>query len=60
MLVWQLRRSLIKIASDIRLLACGPRTGIAEIRIPEVQPGSSIMPGKVNPVMLNIRMANRN
>ena len=43
--------SLIKIASDIRLLACGPRAGIAEISIPEVQPGSSIMPGKVNPVI---------
>ena len=38
-----------KIASDIRLLASGPRTGLAEIRLPEVQPGSSIMPGKVNP-----------
>lgn len=43
--------SLIKIAGDIRLLSCGPRTGIAEIAIPELQPGSSIMPGKVNPVM---------
>ena len=43
--------SLIKIAGDIRLLSCGPRTGIAEISIPELQPGSSIMPGKVNPVM---------
>ncbi|MGH8631138.1 MAG: class II fumarate hydratase, partial [Burkholderiales bacterium] len=43
--------SLIKVASDIRLLSCGPRTGIAEIAIPELQPGSSIMPGKVNPVM---------
>ena len=43
--------SLLKIASDIRLLSCGPRTGIAEIAIPELQPGSSIMPGKVNPVM---------
>ncbi len=43
--------SLIKIASDIRLMACGPRAGIAEISIPELQPGSSIMPGKVNPVM---------
>ena len=43
--------SLLKIASDIRLLSCGPRTGIAEIAIPEVQPGSSIMPGKVNPVI---------
>ena len=43
--------SLIKIAGDIRLLSSGPRTGIAEIAIPELQPGSSIMPGKVNPVM---------
>jgi len=40
---------LSKIASDIRLLASGPRTGIAEILLPPVQPGSSIMPGKVNP-----------
>ncbi|MGH7569321.1 MAG: aspartate ammonia-lyase [Gemmatimonadales bacterium] len=38
-----------KIASDIRLLASGPRTGLAEISLPAVQPGSSIMPGKVNP-----------
>ena len=38
-----------KIASDIRLLASGPRTGLAEIILPPVQPGSSIMPGKVNP-----------
>ena len=38
-----------KIASDMRLLASGPRTGLAEIRLPAVQPGSSIMPGKVNP-----------
>jgi aspartate ammonia-lyase len=38
-----------KIASDIRLLASGPRTGLAEIRLPAVQPGSSIMPGKINP-----------
>ena len=43
--------SLIKIAGDIRLLSCGPRTGFAEIAIPSLQPGSSIMPGKVNPVM---------
>jgi fumarate hydratase class II len=43
--------SLLKIASDIRLLSCGPHTGIAEITIPELQAGSSIMPGKVNPVM---------
>jgi aspartate ammonia-lyase len=38
-----------KVANDIRLLASGPRTGIAEITLPAVQPGSSIMPGKVNP-----------
>ena len=43
--------SLTKIANDIRLLSSGPRTGIAEIVLPPVQPGSSIMPGKVNPVM---------
>jgi len=42
---------LLKIADDLRLLASGPRTGLAEIRLPAVQPGSSIMPGKVNPVM---------
>ncbi len=40
---------LNRIANDIRLLASGPRTGLAEIRLPAVQPGSSIMPGKVNP-----------
>jgi aspartate ammonia-lyase len=40
---------LNKIASDLRLLASGPRTGLAEIALPPVQPGSSIMPGKVNP-----------
>lgn len=43
--------NLTKIANDIRLLGSGPRTGFAEIRLPAVQPGSSIMPGKVNPVM---------
>ncbi len=43
--------SLTKIASDIRMLASGPRCGIGEISIPATQPGSSIMPGKVNPVM---------
>jgi len=43
--------SLTKIANDIRLLGSGPRAGIAEIRLPATQPGSSIMPGKVNPVM---------
>jgi fumarate hydratase class II len=42
---------LIKIANDIRLLGSGPRAGLAEIRLPATQPGSSIMPGKVNPVM---------
>ena len=40
-----------KIASDLRLLASGPAAGLAEIQLPAVQPGSSIMPGKVNPVM---------
>ncbi|MBC7999646.1 MAG: class II fumarate hydratase [Leptolyngbya sp.] len=43
--------SLLKIANDIRWLGCGPRAGFAEIALPEVQPGSSIMPGKVNPVI---------
>ena len=43
--------SLMKIANDIRWLSSGPRTGFAEIRLPEIQPGSSIMPGKVNPVL---------
>jgi len=43
--------SLTKIANDIRLLGSGPRCGIGEISLPDLQPGSSIMPGKVNPVM---------
>jgi fumarate hydratase, class II len=43
--------SLTKIANDLRLLASGPRAGLAEIRLPELQKGSSIMPGKVNPVI---------
>ncbi len=43
--------SLIKIANDIRWMGSGPRTGLAEIRLPDLQPGSSIMPGKVNPVI---------
>ncbi len=43
--------SLTKIANDIRLLGSGPRCGIGEITLPDLQPGSSIMPGKVNPVM---------
>ena len=48
--------SLFKIANDIRMLGSGPTSGIAEIRIPELQPGSSIMPGKVNPVMSEMMM----
>jgi fumarate hydratase, class II len=43
--------SLTKIANDIRLLGSGPRAGLAEITLPSIQPGSSIMPGKVNPVI---------
>src|SRR5947207_14343153 len=43
--------TLFKIANDIRWLGSGPRCGIGEIRLPATQPGSSIMPGKVNPVM---------
>jgi fumarate hydratase, class II len=41
--------SLYKIANDIRLMSCGPRAGFSELEIPENEPGSSIMPGKVNP-----------
>jgi len=51
--------TLIRIANDFRLLASGPSTGLDEIRLPAVQPGSSIMPGKINPVlaeMLNMAM----
>jgi fumarate hydratase, class II len=44
-----LATALFKIANDIRLLSSGPRSGLAELRIPENEPGSSIMPGKVNP-----------
>jgi aspartate ammonia-lyase len=47
----ELALELIRIANDLRLLASGPTTGINEITLPPVQPGSSIMPGKVNPVM---------
>jgi fumarate hydratase class II len=43
--------SLVKIANDLRLMNSGPRAGLGEIRLPELQPGSSIMPGKVNPVI---------
>ncbi|MEX2293369.1 MAG: class II fumarate hydratase [Acidimicrobiales bacterium] len=42
---------LLKIANDLRWMASGPKTGLAEIRLPDLQPGSSIMPGKVNPVV---------
>jgi aspartate ammonia-lyase len=47
----ELSLELIRIANDLRLLGSGPTTGLAEINLPTVQPGSSIMPGKVNPVM---------
>ena len=43
--------SMIQISNDLRLLSSGPNTGFSEIRLPTRQPGSSIMPGKVNPVM---------
>ena len=42
---------LYKICNDLRLMSSGPRTGLAEITVPDLQPGSSIMPGKVNPVI---------
>ncbi|MDA1107360.1 MAG: aspartate ammonia-lyase [Proteobacteria bacterium] len=45
---------LTRISNDMRLLASGPRTGLGEITLPAVQPGSSIMPGKVNPVMFEM------
>jgi fumarate hydratase class II len=48
--------SMFKIANDIRFLGSGPTSGLAEIRIPDLQPGSSIMPGKVNPVMSEMVM----
>jgi aspartate ammonia-lyase len=47
----RLATKMSKIANDLRLLASGPRGGLAEIRLPAMQPGSSIMPGKVNPVI---------
>ncbi len=46
--------ALTKVASDLRYMASGPASGLAEIRIPDLQPGSSIMPGKVNPVVLEM------
>jgi fumarate hydratase class II len=48
--------SLLKIANDIRFLASGPRLGYGELKLPATQPGSSIMPGKVNPVMAEMLM----
>jgi fumarate hydratase class II len=54
-----LAQDLARIANDIRLLSSGPSTGLDEVRLPALQPGSSIMPGKVNPVMaemLNMAM----
>jgi fumarate hydratase class II len=48
--------SLVKIANDIRHLGSGPRCGLGELKLPAVQPGSSIMPGKVNPVMCEMVM----
>lgn len=47
----ELALEFVRIANDLRLLSSGPTTGLAEIELPSVQPGSSIMPGKVNPVM---------
>ncbi len=49
--VRNLAQDLIRISNDIRLLGSGPKTGLFEINLPAIQPGSSIMPGKVNPVM---------
>jgi fumarate hydratase class II len=46
-----LAAALLKVANDLRWMASGPKTGLAEIRLPDLQPGSSIMPGKVNPVI---------
>jgi len=46
--------NMSKVANDLRLMASGPRAGLAEIRLPARQPGSSIMPGKVNPVMCEV------
>ncbi|MFR9801697.1 class II fumarate hydratase [Pseudonocardia sp. RS010] len=48
--------SLYKIANDLRWLSSGPRTGLAEVHLPDLQPGSSIMPGKVNPVICEATM----
>ena len=44
--------SLLKISNDIRFLASGPRSGLGELQLPENEPGSSIMPGKINPTQI--------
>lgn len=49
-----LSQTFVRIGNDLRLLACGPRAGVAEIILPKVQPGSSIMPGKVNPSIIEM------
>lgn len=51
--------SLMKIANDIRLLGSGPRCGLGELLLPENEPGSSIMPGKVNPTQASVCTVNR-
>ncbi len=51
--------SLIKIANDLRWMGSGPNAGLAEIHLPDLQPGSSIMPGKVNPVVAEAVHAGR-
>ena len=51
--------SLYKICNDLRLMGSGPRAGLAEINIPDLQPGSSIMPGKVNPVLPEVSARSR-
>ena len=48
-MAWELHGALMKIGNDVRWYACGPRAGFGEIKIPENEPGSSIMPGKINP-----------
>src|SRR5699024_11785629 len=46
--------NMSKISNDLRMMASGPRTGLAEINLPARQPGSSIMPGKINPVICEV------
>ncbi|MFZ0220690.1 MAG: lyase family protein [Candidatus Nitrosopolaris sp.] len=48
--------ALLKFANDIRWLACGPRAGLHELKLPSNEPGSSIMPGKVNPTLMVLGM----